>query len=451
MSTPYHAMPSRPMRSLFSMPILACAFALIVSPMMIFFTSTPSAVKGVMETRYENKLFWPTMAVIAIVMAAQNYRALGRALSAPHILSLMAYLAFAAASVLWAFSPELSLIRFIQQAMIVVAVLIPGVLAARSVDLMRGLFLCFALAVVLNIFFVAEGYQTLADKEAIGYSGFFQGKNYLGECTAVAVLLSLHELCRPGLRRVGGAIILAVSVFLMLYANSKTALALALVAPAIAGIILIPWRVARISPAVVVWSLVLAYFIFAQLTGFSMNRLSYMLFGDSSLTGRQIIWDYTSLEMAHKPLLGWGYQSFWLVGPDGPSVVNAPGWVKTMPNAHNGYYDTMLEMGYVGIALLLTFITTMLHGVRWIAERDMARAWAAVSIMVFVMMHTGLESTWMRGFEFLWIVFLIVAVDIARYRPPLRTAVRPGAPYRHPAVGGRHGEWASGPRRQALG
>jgi hypothetical protein len=54
--------------------------------------------------------------------------------------------------------------------------------------------------------------------------------------------------------------------------------------------------------------------------------------------------------------LGWGYQSFWLVGPDAPSIVEAPGWVKLMPNAHNGYYDTMLEMGYIGYALLLTFI-----------------------------------------------------------------------------------------------
>jgi hypothetical protein len=46
----------------------------------------------------------------------------------------------------------------------------------------------------------------------------------------------------------------------------------------------------------------------------------------------------------NRPLLGWGHQSFWLVGPDAPSVVDAPGWVKTMPNAHNGYYDATLEM-----------------------------------------------------------------------------------------------------------
>ena len=51
------------------------------------------------------------------------------------------------------------------------------------------------------------------------------------------------------------------------------------------------------------------------------------------------------MRSARRPLLGWGYQSFWLVGPDAPSIVEAPGWVKMMPNAHNGYYDTMLEIG----------------------------------------------------------------------------------------------------------
>jgi O-antigen ligase len=309
--------------------------------------------------------------------------------------------------------------------MIVVSIVIPGVIAARSVDMMRGLFLCFSLAAILNIFFVVQGYQTLADKELIGYSGYFQGKNYLGECTAVAILLAFYEISRPGLRKVGGVIILLVSIFLILYSNSKTSLGLALLAPMIAGFLLITWRIVGVSPAVTVWCLILAYMVFAKLTGFTMNRLSYMLYGDSSFTGRQIIWDYVGLEIAHKPLLGWGYQSFWLVGPGGPSVLNAPGWVKTMPNAHNGYNDTMLEMGYIGLALLLAFITTMLYGVRWIAERDLARAWVALSIMLFIMMHNGLESTWMRGFEFLWIVFLVVAVDISRYRPPLHSGVRP--------------------------
>jgi O-antigen ligase len=131
-----------------------------------------------------------------------------------------------------------------------------------------------------------------------------------------------------------------------------------------------------------------------------------------------------------------GYQSFWLAGTDAPSVVDAPGWVKTMPNAHNGYLDTRIEMGYMGYTLLLIFITAAVHAIRNVANRDPARAWILLSLAVYVIIMNGLESLWMRGFEMLWVVFLIVAAEIARYSWPVlptpRTfrsrAPRPGGP-----------------------
>jgi O-antigen ligase len=148
-----------------------------------------------------------------------------------------------------------------------------------------------------------------------------------------------------------------------------------------------------------------------------------MLYGDSTLTGRTIIWDFAQYEIARSPLLGWGYQSFWLV-PGSPAI-EAPGWVKGMPNAHNGYYDTMLEMGYVGLAFLLVFIIATLHAIGRVADRDPRRGRLVLSLALFVILYNYFESYWMRGFEFLWVVFVIVAAEIGRYwRPfPLRRAV----------------------------
>ena len=99
-----------------------------------------------------------------------------------------------------------------------------------------------------------------------------------------------------------------------------------------------------------------------------------------------------------------------------------------MPNAHNGYYDAMLEMGYVGYALLLIFITATLHAIGRVAERDPTRAWLLLSLALYVMMHNCLETTWMRGFELMWVVFVIVATEIGRQLQPLPpTAVAYGA------------------------
>ena len=68
-------------------------------------------------------------------------------------------------------------------------------------DMLRGLFLCFACSVVLNLLFVLGGSATIAQYGAIavdiGYQGYFQGKNYLGECAAVALLLAFYELVIP--------------------------------------------------------------------------------------------------------------------------------------------------------------------------------------------------------------------------------------------------------------
>ena len=117
-----------------------------------------------------------------------------------------------------------------------------------------------------------------------------------------------------------------------------------------------------------------------------------------------------------RPLLGWGYQSFWLV-PNSPSL-GAPGWVRMMPNAHNGYYDTILETGYVGLALLLVFIVATLHAIGRVADRDPRRAQLVLSLALFIILYNFFESLWMRGFEFLWVVFLIVAAEIGRYWGP---------------------------------
>jgi O-antigen ligase len=400
--------------SLFSIPNLAAVFAVIVSPLALFFTETASKVPGMMETRYENKIFWPLVTLATAILAIRHFRSRGKIVWSPQIVCLFLYLGFAGLSVLWAFAPNLSLIRFVQQVMIVACVIFPPLLIPRSMDLMRGLYLCFAIAVALNLFFVIGGYQTFADNVAIGYSGYFLGKNYLGECAAIALLLAIYELSFPGTRRFLGVMTIVISIILLVYANSKTALGLVVLAPAIAVFLSVIRRGTGLSPAVVVWVAVVAYLIFAALSGFTMGRVSFALYGDSSFTGRQVIWDFVNFEIARKPLLGWGYQSFWLVGPTGPAILDAPGWVKTMPNGHNGFYDTILELGYVGFVFLLVFLTTTLQGFGRVLDRDKLRGWVMLSVAFYVIIHNGLESAWMRGFEFLWIVFLILVAEIAR-------------------------------------
>jgi exopolysaccharide production protein ExoQ len=402
-------------------PISACVFALIVSPLLAHFL-LPDHKATIIQTDYEARIFWPAMAAISVIFAVRDRSRLGRLIWPPHILCLFACVAFAGASVLWAFKPESSFIRFVQQVMVVASVVVPALLADRRADMMRALFLCFAFASILNVFFVLGGDPIIAQygpkRVNIGYPGYFLGKNYLGECAALALLLSVHEMLYPGVRRALGIIVIGIAIFLIFASDSKTALGLAIVTPFVAGLTLIAAKKMRLSPAIILLCIPFCYVLLTSASNFSMGSLSYMLYGDSTLTGRTIIWDFASSEIAHRPLFGWGYQSFWLVGPDAPSVVDAPSWIKDMPNAHNGYYDTTLEMGYVGYSLLWIFIIATLHAIGRVAYRDGARAWLVLSLVLYIMCFNYLESLWMRGFEFLWVVFLIIAAEIGRYWQP---------------------------------
>jgi len=390
------------------------------------------------------------MAAISVVLAIQNRSRLAKLSWPPHIICLLAYLAFAGASVLWAFRPEISFARFVQQVMIVISIVLPAMLAARTSDMMRGLFLCFAFASILNVFFVIGGTETNAlhwsphglYREYLGSPGYLSSKNSLGECAAIAFLLSLHEILYPGRRRVLGIIGVAIAISLLFASNSKTAFGLALFCPFLSGLTLITRKSTRISLAIILLSIPLCYVVLSSVSHYNVNLLSYKLYGDPTFTGRTVIWDFVQHEIDRRPLLGWGYESFWLV-PGSPAFVEAPSWVKAMPNGHNGYYDTMLDLGYVGLAFLLVFIIATLHAIGRVADRDLVRASLVLSLALFLILYNFLERLWMHGFQVLWVVFVIVAAEIGRYWGPfplrrvpsgLRSP-RPGSP--GPSLGAR--------------
>jgi exopolysaccharide production protein ExoQ len=418
---------STPMIDSAIVPILAMVYVIIVSPLLgVVFPnaeaddSVISRLQSMMTPRPENKIFWPALVAISIVLAVRNRYRLVRLTLPPHIICLLAYLAFAGASVLWALRPEVSFTRFMLQVMIVTSIVLPGMLADRTVDMMRGVFLCFAFASILNVFFVLEQHPMLnGDGTIIGYPGYFSFKGLLGECAAITFLLSLHEMLYPGLRRVAGTIVAVIAISLIFPSYSKGSFGIAIIAPLLALLTLIVGRKMRISPAFVLLPLLLCYEVLSRIPGVDLvNRISWYLFGNYTLSGRTAIWDFVNEEIARRPLLGWGFQSFWQVGLDGPSIVDSPGWIGLLPSGHNGYLDVMLEIGYLGFPFLIIFIMATLHAIGRVADRNLVRAWLVLSLALFIIFTNMLESEWMRGQDMQWVLFLILVAEIGRYWDP---------------------------------
>ena len=81
---------------------------------------------------------------------------------------------------------------------------------------------------------------------------------------------------------------------------------------------------------------------------------------DPTLTGRTLIWKVVLTSIAKRPLLGYGFYSFWtgLKGESG-NINYALNW--SFGYAHNGTLEILLQLGIVGAVL---FWTTMLQGLR---------------------------------------------------------------------------------------
>jgi exopolysaccharide production protein ExoQ len=73
---------------------------------------------------------------------------------------------------------------------------------------------------------------------------------------------------------------------------------------------------------------------------------------DSTLTGRTEIWSAVAGSIAKRPLLGYGYQAFWL-GFKGESyrIILTVTWA--LGQAQNGFLDVMLELGIGGLIIVL--------------------------------------------------------------------------------------------------
>jgi exopolysaccharide production protein ExoQ len=95
------------------------------------------------------------------------------------------------------------------------------------------------------------------------------------------------------------------------------------------------------------------------------GRLSEALGRGSSMSGRTVLWAGL-LEVDTNPILGTGFESFWLgdrlkqLEREGTSVAAG----KVPNEAHNGYLETYLELGLIGVFLLIALLVATFRKIR---------------------------------------------------------------------------------------
>jgi exopolysaccharide production protein ExoQ len=376
------------------LPTLAIAYLLLVLPFL-------SDEAG---GRLLNQLFWPVLAGIALSVLFTNRTLIDRRFfkSLP-VLCLMAYMAFAAASVSWAFAPDYSFSRLIVQVMIIIVVMTPYALPIKTTHTFSDLQIIFALSLALGAVYVLTTKAT-----PVGHAGYFYHKQEFGLFCATSIILSTHDVMLRKWRSLGACVMIGVAIWLLFESQSKSSLAYCLVAMSFAATALLACHYLRITPAVIVGAVVV---ISMNITN-PLSRLSEYLYGDPTITARIYIWDFINYQISKKPWFGWGFHSYWFV-PNSPHN-EAWGFVKEMPSSHSGYMELKLETGSIGYWIFLAFLYASLHTLEQIRRHDPLRAWIFLSISTFALLINLVDSIWLVLNQ-LWLLYLIATAEAVRY------------------------------------
>jgi len=127
---------------------------------------------------------------------------------------------------------------------------------------------------------------------------------------------------------------------------------------------------------------------------------------DATLTDRTEVW-HDALQLQPDPIFGAGFESFWL-GKRLDTLWDKWWW---KPNqAHNGYIETYLNLGYVGVLLLAGMIIGTFGKINRALLTNFEFARLRLGFLFVILAYNFTEATF-KGVHPVWTVFYLIAID----------------------------------------
>jgi O-antigen ligase len=205
------------------------------------------------------------------------------------------------------------------------------------------LVVCYHGVLLLPQYAIHHATDFLEPEHAGNWRGVFPHKNDAGATMVLFIFIGFY-VARTRSFALGGLIVVLSAVFLA-FTQSKTAigvLPLALLLSAVIG--------HTRKPALGIF-LVVAILLVFNLSSIGtvlfepMRKLMEAVMPDATFTGRTEIWQLGVQAVAHRPITGYGYSTFWGT----PEVVYGMGdavtWANAATDAHNAYLNLALGIG----------------------------------------------------------------------------------------------------------
>jgi O-antigen ligase len=256
-------------------------------------------------------------------------------------------------------------------------------------------------------------------------AGFVHPNTMAIELTVLAISSYLLGAAYPRRRGLLYAIV-ACCVVLVVLTRSRTGAACFLVGFAAIWLLhtSLKTKFYSITIAIMIGSAILAALFMVGIDdpeSFSNMLLLGRADDPTSFTGRLPIWQTLMDEVRQRPLAGYGWHSYW---SDETLDYMADQHEWAIPNAHNGYIEIILGVGYVGMLLLALTMIAGMWEIGRVKSRD--RFYALTFALISLgWLHAMLESHMLENFNFA--PFLVAAglLRLAFFEAPPKLAEPP--------------------------
>jgi O-antigen ligase len=207
-------------------------------------------------------------------------------------------------------------------------------------------------------------------------------------------------------------IIIPMIIWLLDKANSATSLTCMVVA---LGLFIVSRQPAVARKPLSIMVICLGCIIIFEIMEFAFdftNTVIIALGRRPDLTTRVPMWA-DLLSMVKNPVIGFGNESFWL---GERLIIIQQRWGKLV-QAHNGYLETYLNLGGIGLFLLVTMILTGLKKVSNSLSKDYPVAVLRLLFIVIVALYNFTEASF-YGQSTLWTLFFIGILGMPEQQEP---------------------------------